>query len=484
MEKYSEYLIIGAGVSGLAIGKTLSSINKKFLIIEQSDKIGGVWNSTKYDGLGSHTPSYFYRYLSFPWKNNGKFKHNNYNPLDLHSEQPSRNDIIDYLDEYSESMIDRIIFNSKVTKVVYDELTKEFTTYFEKADNNEIQSICKSKYLIITVGNKFNAGEKKVPKIVSDKNSNTQIFHSSDFYDLKKIKENIGDKKIVVIGTGKSSQDLLIGLFKNDIKNVSVLYHKPLYSMYYEALDKIDSLKLKFAVLLKLIFGWNKLTRIFIRKLTDEVMVNAFDKSIDPDNWNLGFIKKRHVSILQSFKSYKISKVNDHKILNNQLIIGNKKFDVDILVYATGFKGLSNDTLFPIYKKNNGKLKPFRIQNLYCATMCLELNNLFVPCGRSGLPSSVQSEIDAMWIASISNINEVEINNKYVTPFPYNFDPRSMVKKLLVYKKFGNKISKDIINAKVFSFSLNSGGSMYNFFKKNRCNILLKVTSEIDNKIL
>ncbi len=53
MEKkqFIETIIIGAGLSGLAAGRTLLSRGKKFLIIEQKDKIGGKVSTEQYQGF-------------------------------------------------------------------------------------------------------------------------------------------------------------------------------------------------------------------------------------------------------------------------------------------------------------------------------------------------------------------------------------------------------------------------------------------------
>ena len=48
--QFIETIIIGAGLSGLAAGKTLLSKNRDFIIIEQNNKIGGKVNTEIHNG--------------------------------------------------------------------------------------------------------------------------------------------------------------------------------------------------------------------------------------------------------------------------------------------------------------------------------------------------------------------------------------------------------------------------------------------------
>ena len=467
-----EYLIVGAGVSGLAVGKILDCLHKEFLIVEKSRKIGGVWDTTNYDGLGSHTPSYIYRYWSKPWKNQ-EFCHY-YNPLDLCPDQPSKHDILNYLKSYSKPFESHIIFNSKVKKVVYDTEDEKFTVSTVNAVGKETESTFVCKYLIVTIGNKLNAGHKRLPNIIRDKESSCEIVHSSHFCNF----ENYKNKRIVVVGTGKSSQDILITLYKKNITDVKVLYERALWSMYYDKLSEIEtSIKLKIAFLLKAVLGWNRFTIGFLSYLLRDFMVNIFDKSVDPDNWNLGVVKRQHVAILRAFRSEKIPKIDSHRIANNHLIVGDQFFKADVVVYATGFKELTNENLFDIYKKTGNSVRKFKIEKLYNATMCVDMKNLFIPCGRGGFPAPVQSELDAMWIVSyiLGGISDSKLNESFITPFPYNVDPRSMTEKFTQYKKLKNKFITDIKRAGVFEVFPSANEPCYNCLLEHRNHNLFKV---------
>lgn len=74
-------LVIGSGLSGIALGVKLSEAGYNYEIIERNDEVGGTWYHTRYPGLAVDTPSHFYSY-SFElnaswthWFSRGKENH-------------------------------------------------------------------------------------------------------------------------------------------------------------------------------------------------------------------------------------------------------------------------------------------------------------------------------------------------------------------------------------------------------------------------
>lgn len=62
-----EVLIIGAGMSGLAMGRQLKRAGlTDFLIAERADGPGGVWRANAYPGAACDVPSHLYSYSFFP----------------------------------------------------------------------------------------------------------------------------------------------------------------------------------------------------------------------------------------------------------------------------------------------------------------------------------------------------------------------------------------------------------------------------------
>ncbi|WP_439636415.1 flavin-containing monooxygenase [Oceanicaulis sp.] len=63
----TEVLIIGAGMSGLAMGRQLKRAGvEDFLIAERADGPGGVWRANAYPGAACDVPSHLYSYSFYP----------------------------------------------------------------------------------------------------------------------------------------------------------------------------------------------------------------------------------------------------------------------------------------------------------------------------------------------------------------------------------------------------------------------------------
>src|SRR3546814_12716300 len=60
----ADVLIVGAGVSGLALAVRLDQAGIRYTIVDKDDDVGGTWLANLYPGAGVHTPSYLYS-LSF-----------------------------------------------------------------------------------------------------------------------------------------------------------------------------------------------------------------------------------------------------------------------------------------------------------------------------------------------------------------------------------------------------------------------------------
>ena len=57
---YVRALVIGAGFSGLGMGRMLKQRQIPFLILEQADSLGGTWYFNKYPGAACDIPSWMY----------------------------------------------------------------------------------------------------------------------------------------------------------------------------------------------------------------------------------------------------------------------------------------------------------------------------------------------------------------------------------------------------------------------------------------
>lgn len=55
-------VVIGAGVSGICVGRKLKSLGLRFTILEKSGSLGGTWWENTYPGCACDIPSHLYSY--------------------------------------------------------------------------------------------------------------------------------------------------------------------------------------------------------------------------------------------------------------------------------------------------------------------------------------------------------------------------------------------------------------------------------------
>lgn len=182
--KQTETLVVGASISGLATAACLRKQGIEYLIIEKQSQVAAPWRN-HYDRLHLHTNK---RISNLPYKKFGP----------AIPRYPSRQQVVDYLEDYKNEFDVRPIFNTEAKSIRRENnywITKTATTTF------------KSKYLIIATG----AFSK--PKLVEFKGMETfpgRIMHSYGYKTGKVFK----GQKVLVIGFGNSACEIAIDLYE------------------------------------------------------------------------------------------------------------------------------------------------------------------------------------------------------------------------------------------------------------------------------
>jgi len=182
--KETTTLIVGASVSGLASAACLQKQGVEHTIIEKTNSIATPWRN-HYQRLHLHTNK---RISNLPYR---KFGH-------AVPRYPSRQQVVDYLEEYQKSFGITPLFNTeakKIKKVSNDWITETSTGIF------------KSKYVIIATG----AFTK--PKPVHFKGMETfpgKILHSYEY----KTGTDFEGQKVLVVGFGNSACEIAIDLYE------------------------------------------------------------------------------------------------------------------------------------------------------------------------------------------------------------------------------------------------------------------------------
>ena len=182
--KETNTLIIGASVSGLASAACLQKQDIEHLLIEKAASVASPWRN-HYLRLHLHTNK---RISSLPYK---KFEHEI-------PRYPSRQQVVDYLDNYKKEFGIDPIFDTEATKIVNNS-----GAWITETTNG----IFKSKYVIIATG----AFTK--PKPIRFKGMESfpgKILHSCEY----KTGSDFKGEKVLVVGFGNSACEIAIDLYE------------------------------------------------------------------------------------------------------------------------------------------------------------------------------------------------------------------------------------------------------------------------------
>jgi len=178
-------LIIGASAAGLASAACLKKKGIEFIILEKNSKVANSWRN-HYDRLHLHTSK---KWSALPYK-----------AFDQKlPKYPSRQNVVDYLDEYSKELNISPVFNTEVLSV-----KKEGSSWITDTSNGTFQS----SFVIVATG--LN-NKSKVPEWKGMNSFRGLIIHSSWYKNGK----SFSGQNVLVVGFGNSACEQAICLHEN-----------------------------------------------------------------------------------------------------------------------------------------------------------------------------------------------------------------------------------------------------------------------------
>lgn len=222
--------IIGAGPSGLAQLRAFEAAQKKgvdipeIVCFEKQENWGGMWNYTWRTGLGKYgEPIHgsMYRYL---WSNGPKecLEFSDYSFIDHFgkpiSSYPPRPVLFDYIQGRIKKSGARkfIRFNTAARWVTFDEDTQKFTVVLDDLANDTTYEEV-FDYLVVATGH------FSVPNMPFFKGIDTftgSVLHAHDFRGA----EPFVDRKLLIIGSSYSAEDIGIQCYKHGARSVTLSY--------------------------------------------------------------------------------------------------------------------------------------------------------------------------------------------------------------------------------------------------------------------
>lgn len=180
--KQTNTLIVGASVSGLAVAACLRKQGIEYIIIEKETKAATPWHN-HYDRLHLHTNKSL---SALPYKN---FSANV-------PRYPSRQQVVDYLDEYQKEFNILPLFNTEAKAI-----RKEKDHWHIETNNG----IFTSKYVVIATGP---YGKAKAINFKGMETFPGKILHSYGY----KSGQDFKGQKVLVVGFGNSACEIAIDL--------------------------------------------------------------------------------------------------------------------------------------------------------------------------------------------------------------------------------------------------------------------------------
>ena len=193
--------VVGGGVAGLQVIRSLRAKGFEVKAFEQDAKIGGVWREN-YVNFGVQVPKQLYEFPDFP----SKLPWGQY---------PTGQETQHYVEDYAEhfKLLDSVETNTKVLSVKPQEDGWVFTTSKDGTAKEESFDYC-----VIATG-LYSKTKQFLPKLPSQELFQGQALHSTDFQDPAMAE----GKRVVVVGNGKSAVDCAVEAFNAKASHVTMV---------------------------------------------------------------------------------------------------------------------------------------------------------------------------------------------------------------------------------------------------------------------
>ena len=337
-----EVIVIGSGQAGLSIAARLKQQNIDTLIVDKNERVGDNWRN-RYHSLKLHNQTHVNHlpYMPFPstWPT--------YIPKDK---------LAGWFEYYVESMELNVWTNTKFIGAEYNENKKHWNVKL-KLSNGTIK-IMKPKHIVMAVGVSSVPNRNKIPGINDYKG---KVIHSVD-YDSGK---HYDGKNVLVYGTGTSAHDVAQDLYVHGA-NVKIVQRSPSmvvnvepsaqlpYQLYSEGPNTEDCDLITISSPLEVLKKTHQLltqkTKKIDKPLLDKLTSVGFKLEYGEENsgWQFKYLTRGggyyfNVGASDLIADGKIKVIQFSDIVNFfssgiEMKTG-EKFDVDLMVTATGYKG-------------------------------------------------------------------------------------------------------------------------------------------------
>ncbi|XP_009616866.3 putative indole-3-pyruvate monooxygenase YUCCA10 [Nicotiana tabacum] len=318
-----EVVIVGAGPAGLAVSACLNKLAIKNVVLEKEDCCGYLWKKRTYDRLHLHLSKDF---CSLPLK-----PHANSAPKYL-----SKNEFIQYLDEYVENFNINPKFQCCVEMAFYEKEEKKWNIKVRNVATGEME-FYGCDFLVLASGEN---NEGYIPKVLGLEKFKGEIIHSSEYKSGQKYE----GKEVLVVGSGNSGMEIAFDL-SNYRSCASIVVRNPIHVLTremvhtgmlllkYLPISLVDTLIAKCA---KIRFG--NLAELGIPQPEEGPFYIKISKGRSPviDVGAIDKIKLGEIKVLPG-----ISKIKEHTVEFDN----GEEHQFDAIIFATGYKNAATKWL-------------------------------------------------------------------------------------------------------------------------------------------
>ncbi|MGV9915066.1 flavin-containing monooxygenase, partial [Streptomyces tendae] len=200
-----EVLVIGAGVSGMALGVQLAAAGVPFRILEKNDEVGGTWLENRYPGCGVDTPSYLYSFSFRPHRWSTHFG--------------KRDEVEDYLRGLADAhdLRRHIEFGVEVTALTWNEAAHHWEVTERRPDGG---TAVRTAPIVVTAVGQLN--RPKIPAVPGAETFAGLSFHSAQW----PAGLSVAGKRVAVVGSGASAMQIVPAI-AGEVAELTVLQRSP-----------------------------------------------------------------------------------------------------------------------------------------------------------------------------------------------------------------------------------------------------------------
>ncbi len=348
-------LVIGAGMSGLLQALRLKEAGIPFTVVEKNDSVGGTWYENQYPGCRVDIANHFYSYSfePYPW-----------------TEYFSRRDeLLEYFRHFVKrhGLADHIRYNTEVTAAKYDEKHAVWDVEL-KSNTGGAPRKMRVNALVSAVGQ---LNRPRIPQIEGREKFSGVQLHSAEWDP----ELDLTGKRVAVIGSGASAFQLVpevaklaarLYVFQRSAPWMlpNPLYHEPVSTQFRWLVQHVPYYARWFRFLIFYPGSDGILPAIRIDKdyahperavnaLNDQYraqlveymkyQVNGNMELLEKVTPKFPFMGKRMLqdngSWLRALQKPNVELVSEGvtQIDERGIIASNGRYDVDVIVYATGF---------------------------------------------------------------------------------------------------------------------------------------------------